>query len=205
MKTTSKALLSAAILLLPAASLRAGEWEIDSAHSRAGFSVRHVMVSTVHGSFGAMTGTASIDDTDLTRSSVQVTIDATTIDTNEPKRDAHLKSADFFDVEKYPTITFKSTKVAKTEDGFTLTGDLTMHGQTHPVTLMLDGPTAPVKNPWGKMVRGLSATGKLDRKEGGLTWNKALEAGGVVVDDTVKLSIDVELVQKDAPAPAPVK
>lgn len=199
MTTMQKALLASAALAASAPAL-ASDWEIDPAHSTAQFSVRHMMVSTVRGQFQKVSGVASLDDKDLTRSKVEVTIDVASIDTRDAKRDGHLKSPDFFDVAKYPTITFRSTKVEKAGSGYKLTGDLTLHGITRPIVLMVDSVTAPLKNPWGKLVRGASATGKLNRKDFGLTWNHALESGGVLVGEEVGLQIDVELTAKAADA-----
>jgi len=187
------------------APARASVWEIDSAHSSTEFSVKHMMVSTAKGRFDKITGTLNLDDKNPTKSSIELTIDANTIDTHEPKRDGHLKSPDFFDVAKYPTITFKSTKIEKAGKGkYKVTGDLTMHGVTKPVTLAVDGPTAPLKNPFGSTSSGASATGKINRKDWGLTWNKPLEAaGGVLVGDEVTINVDLELTSKpEAPAAA---
>jgi polyisoprenoid-binding protein YceI len=156
------------------------------------------MVSTVRGQFEKLSGTVDLDDKDLTKSSIQVTIDATSINTREPKRDGHLKSPDFFDVAKHPTLTFKSTKIQKRGGKYLVTGDLTMRGVTKPVTLTVDTLTPPTKSPFGTTVRGVSATGKLNRKDWGLNWNKALETGGVVVGEEVQLQIDAELVAKVA-------
>jgi polyisoprenoid-binding protein YceI len=193
--------VAALALSLTGGSAVAAEWQIDPAHSSAQFSVKHMMVSTVRGNFQKVSGTVSLDDQDVTKSSVEVTIDAASIDTREPKRDAHLKSPDFFDVAKYPTLTFKSTKIEKAgKDKFKVTGELTMHGQTHPVMLLVEGPTAPIKTPWGTVTRGVSATGKLNRKDWGLNWNKAIEAGGVLVGDEVQLQIDAEMGPKPAQA-----
>ena len=194
---TKLALTALTTATLVAGNARADEWTIDPSHSAAQFSIKHMMVSTVRGNFQKVSGTVNLDESDLTKSSVEVTIDPTSIDTGEPKRDAHLKSPDFFDVAKYPTLSFKSTRIEKAGKGkFKVTGDLTMHGQTHPVTLVIDGPTAPVKTPWGGLTRGVSATGKLNRKDWGLNWNKAIEMGGVVVGDEVQLQIDAEMSPK---------
>ncbi len=172
------------------------EWEIDSAHTRAHFSVKHLMVSTVRGQFKAVTGTVALDEADLTRSRVQVEVDAASIETGEPKRDGHLKSPDFFDVAKFPKLSFRSTRIERAGDEFKLTGDLTMHGVTRPVTLTVDSLSAPTKDPYGRLVRGVSAHGKLNRKDWGLAWNAPLETGGVLVGEEVKLQIDAELVAK---------
>ena len=195
-------------LLALSASARAADpvttWEIDPTHSSAEFSVRHMMVTNVKGHFGKMTGELTLDEKDASKSSVAVEIDATTIDTREPKRDTHLKSPDFFDVAKYPKITFKSTKVEKAGKGkFKVTGDLTMRGVTKPVTLAVEGPTPEVKDIMGGLSRGATATGKINRKDWGLNWNKPLEAaGGVLVGDEVTLNLDVELHKKAEPAAA---
>jgi polyisoprenoid-binding protein YceI len=195
----SNAVLSAALLL--SATAYAGEWEIDPSHSQAQFGVKHMMVSTVRGEFQKLSGTVDYDEKNPTAAKIDVTIDASSINTREPKRDAHLKSPDFFDVEKNPNITFRSTKVEKAgKNKFKVTGDLTMRGVTRPVTLDTE-LTNTQKDMMGRTVRGVSAIGKLNRKEWGLEWNKAIESGGVLVGDEVKLQIDAELVAKAA-APA---
>ena len=203
MKAITFASLLATSTFIGAGHVQASEWNIDTAHTTAQFSVRHLMVSDVKGTFTKVSGTVDLNDKDPTKSSVDVVIDAASIDTREPKRDEHLKSPEFFDVAKHPKITFKSTQIKKAgKDKFKVTGDLTMRGVTKPVVLDVVGPSAPVKNPWGMTVRGLTATGKLNRKEFGLNWNKALEAGGVLVGDEVKLVIDAELVEKPTPPTA---
>jgi polyisoprenoid-binding protein YceI len=190
-------LVAAALAVLSGGAAAASEWTIDTAHTTAQFSVRHMMVSTVRGAFEKVTGTLDLDDKDPSRSKLDVLIDAASVNTRDAKRDGHLKSPDFFDVAKTPSITFKSTKVEVVDKGkFKVTGDLTMRGATHPVTLMVDSFSAPTKNPWGMSVRGVSATGKLNRKDWGLNWNKALEAGGVLVGEEVQLQIDAELTAK---------
>jgi polyisoprenoid-binding protein YceI len=181
----------------------ASTWEIDSSHSNSQFAVKHMMVSNVRGSFGKTTGTVNLDDKDITKSTIEATIDASTINTNEPKRDEHLKSPDFFDVAKFPTITFKSTKVAKAGKNLNVTGDLTMHGVTKPVTLAVEGPTPETKDAWGNVRRGAVATTKIKRSDFGLTWNKALEAGGVAVGDEVTITLDLEVTKKPDAAAAP--
>jgi polyisoprenoid-binding protein YceI len=186
----------AVALMLPAAAA-ASEWQLDPSHTLAQFSVRHMMVSTTRGNFDKVTGEITLDDKDLTRSSVAIAIDASSINTRDAKRDAHLRSPDFFDVVKYPKITFKSTRIEKAGKGkFKVTGDLTMHGVTRPVTLAVEGPSPEVKTPWGTVTRGVTATGKLSRKDWGLNWNQTLDAGGVVVGDEVQLQIDAELNRK---------
>lgn len=197
-------ILGAALALVLPASAFAADYEIDPAHSSASFSVKHMMVSTVRGQFNKLSGTFLYDERNPSKSKLEATIDASSIDTNEPKRDEHLKSPDFFDVAKYPTITFKSTKVEKGAKGhLKVTGDLTMHGVTKPVTLDVEGPTAPAKDPWGNVKVGATATTTVNRKDFGLNWNKALETGGVMVSDEVKITIDAELGQKKAPEVAP--
>jgi polyisoprenoid-binding protein YceI len=197
-------LLAASFLLLSPAMARASTWDIDPAHSTVEFSVRHMMVTTVKGQFQKVKGTVELDEKDATKSTVEVSIEAASIDTHEAKRDAHLKSADFFDAAKFPALTFKATKIEKASKGKSkVTGDLTMHGVTKPVVLTVEGPSAAIKDPYGRTVRGVMATGKLDRKDWGMSWNKALDAGGMVVSDEVKLEINAELVERAAAAPEP--
>lgn len=191
--------LAAAASVLLSTTAFAGDWIIDPSHSSAQFQIKHMMVSTVRGEFQKVSGTVKLDEKDITRSVIDVTIDPASINTREPKRDAHLKGADFFDVEKFPTMTFKSTKIQKAKgSALEITGALTIRGVTRQVVLQSDGISAPTKNPWGQLVRGASATGKISRKDFGLNWNKALEAGGVLVGDEVKIELDAEL----NPAPA---
>ncbi len=175
----------------------ASTWEIDPAHSAAQFTVRHMMVSNVRGEFGKTTGTVTIDEKDLSRSIAEATIDTTTLSTREPNRDKHLKSPDFFDVEKYPTITFKSTSFKKVgPDKYKVTGDLTLHGVTKPVVLDVESSDAVSKDPKGNERRGATVTTTLNRKDFGLTWNKPIESGGVLVGDQVAINLDLELVKK---------
>ena len=188
----------AVLVALPAA---ASTWELDPNHTESSFVVKHLMVSNVRGQFGKTTGTIVQDDKDITKSKAEITIDATTVDTRVPKRDAHLKSADFFDVEKFPTITFKSTKITKGE-GNTLKaeGDLTIHGVTKPVVLNVEyTPETPAA---GMTIRGLTATTKINRKDFGLVWNKSIEAGGVMVGDDVAITVEAELHKKTQPTAA---
>ena len=187
-----------AVALVPALALgQATTWNIDSSHTRTGFSVKHLVISDVKGEFGKTAGKVQIDDADLSRSSVEVTIEVGSVDTRDEKRDNHLKSADFFDAAKFPTITFKSTKVVAGKDGaLTVTGNLTMHGVTKPVTL--EGSiTKAISDPGGFTRRGVSLAGKLDRKQWGVSWSKVIDVGAVVGDE-VKLDIQSEIV-KDAP------
>jgi polyisoprenoid-binding protein YceI len=186
--------LVAAFALAVPALAAADTWNIDTAHAQTGFSVKHLVISTVKGEFGKTTGTVTLDDKDITKSSVEATIDVSTINTRIPDRDGHLKSPDFFDVAKYPTITFKSTKVEKAGDGLKVTGNLTVKGVTKPVTLDVVGPTAEIKGMRGEIRRGLTARTRINRQEFGLTWSKLVEAGPVVGDE-VSIEIDAELVK----------
>src|SRR5262245_43104346 len=168
-------------------------WEIDSAHSGAHFSVRHLMISTVRGEFRKVTGTIQMDEKDISKSTVEAVIDTTTIDTREERRDNHLKSADFFDVAKFPTMAFKSTSVTRLGEGkLKVAGDFTLHGVTKPVVLDVEGLTNQVKDQRGNIKTGASATTKINRSEFGLTWNRAVETGGVAVSDEVGIVIVLE-------------
>ena len=173
-------------------------WKIDPAHSQAEFAIRHLMISTVKGRFGVVNGTVVTDESDLTKSKIEASIDVTSIHTHEAQRDAHLKSADFFDSEKYPTIDFRGTRitdVASDKSEFRLIGDLTIHGVTREVSLQVTSEGRG-KDPWGGERAGFSAHTKIKRSDFGLTWNQALETGGFVVGDEVKITIDVELVKQ---------
>jgi polyisoprenoid-binding protein YceI len=172
-------------------------WTIDSSHTQAEFAVRHLMISTVKGRFADVQGVVHTDESDPSRSRVEVTIAVPSIDTREPQRDAHLRSADFFDADSFPNITFRSTRVAGSGDRFTVTGDLTIRGTTRPVVLDVIAE-GRVTDPWGGERAGFSATTKIKRSDFGLTWNQLLEAGGVAVGDDVKISIDAELVRQTA-------
>ena len=203
MKIAALAALGAALFVAPSL---AATWNIDSAHSSAQFSVKHLMIATVRGEFSKMAGTIEFDGKSIASIKVDATIDATTVTTREPKRDAHLKSADFFDVEKFPTIIFKSKKAVAAGPGkFKLTGDLTMHGVTKEVTLDVDGPTTEIKDPWGNVKIGASATTKINRKEFGVSWNGNLDNGGVVVGDEVTITIDLEAAKKADEAAKPAE
>jgi polyisoprenoid-binding protein YceI len=174
-------------------------WQIDPAHTAAGFSVKHMMISTVRGQFKGVAGTITWDDQDISKSVVDVTIDANTVDTSEPKRDADLKSPNFFDVATYPTITFKSKKMEQVSAGkLKVTGDLTIHGTTKEVVLDVEGPSVAVKDPWGNTRAAINATAKINRQEYGIKWNNKLDGGGLVVSDDVNITIDLEMV-KNAP------
>ncbi len=172
-------------------------WDVDPAHSHAQFKVRHLMISNVKGEFTKLTGSAKIDSADITRSSVEASIDAASISTRDAQRDGHLKSPDFFDVEKYPTISFRSTKISRTADGaIEAAGDLTIHGVTKQIVFEVDGPTPETKDPLGNTRIGVEATTTIDRKDFGLTWNSTLETGGVMVGDKVTITVDVEFLKK---------
>lgn len=170
-------------------------WNIDPVHSSAEFKVKHMMISNVKGQFTAVSGVLTLDPADLTHSGVEATIEAASINTREAQRDAHLKSPDFFDVEKFPTLAFRSTKVSKDGGDLAVEGELTIHGVTRPVVFRVEGPTAPAKDPWGNTRVGLSATTKINRKDYGLTWNAALETGGILVGDEVTITLDVQFVK----------
>jgi len=168
-------------------------WSLDPTHSRVGFEISHMVISTVSGRFKEVSADVKLDEENLAKSSVSVTVQAKSIDTDEPKRDDHLRSPEFFDVAKFPTITFASSSIkAAGGEKYKLSGDLSIHGISKPVTLDATISKA-VKNPWGKMVRGVKLTGKIKRSDFGLTWNKALETGGLVVGDEVKLVIQAEV------------
>jgi polyisoprenoid-binding protein YceI len=171
-------------------------WTIDPAHSVAEFKVKHMMISNVKGQFTGVSGNLSLDESDLTNSKIEATIEAASINTREAQRDAHLKSTDFFDVEKFPRLSFKSKRVAlKGEDGVEVEGELTIHGVTRNVRFAVEGPTAPGKDPWGNTRIGLSAITKINRKDYGLTWNAALETGGILVGEDVTITLDVQFIK----------
>ena len=170
-------------------------WKVDAAHTSVEFAVRHLMIATVKGRFAEVSGVVTSDDRDPARGEVDITINAASIDTREAQRDAHLRSADFFEVEQYPTITFNSRRVDNAAgDRFTLVGDLTMHGVTREVALDVTSE-GRAKDPWGGERSGFTATTKVKRSEFGLTWNQLLETGGLAVGDDIKISIDIELVK----------
>ena len=196
MKKTVISILTIIALALPTFAF-ASTWTIDPDHSNIGFKVRHLMVSNVKGSFDKHTGVVEINDKDITKSKVEVSIDTRSINTNVQKRDEHLRSADFFDVARYPTMTFVSRKVAKAgTDRLKVTGDLTLHGVTRQVVLDVEGPTAESKDPWGNIRKGATATTVINRKDFGLVWNTALETGGVAVGDDVTITLEIEMIRK---------
>ncbi len=190
----SAALASLIPLLLPGA-----EWKVDPNHSTAGFAVRHMMVSTVHGSFSGLKGMVDYDPANLEASKANLTIDTTTVDTRNENRDKDLRSPKFFDVEKFPTITFVSKRVVPQGQGkFQLVGDMTMHGVTKEVTFSVEGPMPAVKDAKGNLHSGASASTKINRKDFGLTWSGPLEGGGVTVGDEVELTVEIEMTQAKA-------
>ena len=171
-------------------------WNLDPVHSTAEFKVKHMMISNVKGQFTGQQGVLAVDSADLVNSRVEVTIDAASISTRDLQRDAHLKSPDFLDVEKFPTLTFQSTRVTRVAEGeLAVAGNLTIHGVTRNVVFHVEGPTAPARDPWGNTRLGLSATTKINRKDFGLTWNAALETGGFLVGDEVAIALDVQFVK----------
>jgi polyisoprenoid-binding protein YceI len=171
-------------------------WKLDPAHSLAEFKVKHMMISHVKGRFNGLSGTLSLDETDHTHSSVEASIDVSTIKTGDEQRDGHLKSAEFFDAEKFPAITFKSSNIdAKGGADYDVTGDLTLHGVTKAVTFAVEDLSQPSKDPWGNQRIGLSATARINRKDFGLTWNSPLETGGLLVGEDVTISLEVQFIK----------
>jgi polyisoprenoid-binding protein YceI len=171
-------------------------WNLDPSHSVAEFKVKHMMISNVKGQFAKLTGVLTLDESDLTDSRVAAVIEAGSIETRDAQRDAHLKSADFFDVEKFPTLSFKSTRISLVGDGeLAVEGDLTIRGVTREVVFSVEGPTPPAKDPWGNTRVAVAATTKISRKDFGLTWNAALETGGILVGDEVTINLDVQFVK----------
>lgn len=171
-------------------------YEIDPAHTSAQFSVRHLMISNVKGSFQNVTGSAVYDPASLAASKLDVTIAVQSIHTMEPQRDEHLRSADFFDAANHPSITFRSNRFSQSGGGLKITGDLTIRGVTKEVTLAVDPLEPAIKDPWGNTRIGASASTRVNRKDFGLNWNAALEFGGFAVGDEVKITIDAELIKK---------
>jgi polyisoprenoid-binding protein YceI len=171
-------------------------WKLDPAHSHAEFKVKHMMISNVKGSFSGLSGVLNLDESDYTHSTVEASIPVATLKTGDDQRDGHLKSADFFDAEKFPTVTFKSTNIDSTGGAdYQVTGDLTLHGVTKSVTFSVEDVSEPSKDPWGNQRIGLSASTKLNRKDFGLTWNSALETGGVLVGEEVTVSLEVQFIK----------
>lgn len=171
-------------------------WNIDPVHSIAEFKVKHMMISNVKGQFTGVSGVLSLRSDDVTVSAVEATVEVATINTRDAQRDGHLKSADFFDAEKFPSITLKSTHIAYNADSdLIVTGDLTIRGVTRSVDFVVEGPSLPAKDPWGNTRIGVSATTKINRKDFGLTWNSALETGGVLVGEEVTITLDIQFVK----------
>ncbi|HYP08341.1 MAG TPA: YceI family protein [Bryobacteraceae bacterium] len=174
-------------------------WSLDPAHSVAEFKVKHMMISNVKGQFTGIAGVLTLDESDVSRSQVSAEIDVSTINTREAQRDAHLKSADFFDVEQFPTMSFRSTQVKRTgDDELAVTGYLTIHGVTRHVSFQVEGPTGATRDPWGNTRIGVSATTRINRKEFGLGWNTALETGGILVGEDVTITLDLEFIKAAA-------
>jgi polyisoprenoid-binding protein YceI len=179
----------------PATQQATTTWNIDPAHAVAEFKVKHMMISNVKGHFAKVSGTLTLDESALSNSHVEASIEAASIETRDPQRDAHLKSADFFDVEKFPTLSFKSTRVTARDGELAVEGDLTIHGVTRNVVFSVEGPTPAVKDPWGNTRVAISATTKINRKDFGLVWNAALETGGILVGDEVTITLEIEFVK----------
>ena len=174
-------------------SAQATQWKIDPMHSEADFAIKHMSISTVHGTFRGISGTSTYDPANVAKSGVEATIDVASVDTGVAPRDKHLKSPDFFDVDKFPTMTFKSTSVHKAGDHYDVAGDLTLHGVTKPVVLKLEDPGKAQAGPDGKSIhRGFTATTTIDRKDFGLTWNHTLASGDSMLGDDVKIEIDID-------------
>jgi polyisoprenoid-binding protein YceI len=183
-------------LATPQTTATTTTWNIDPVHSVAELKVKHMMISNVKGQFTKLGGVLALDEKDLTNSRVEASIDAASINTRDAQRDTHLKSADFFDVEKFPALFFKSTHIDRAAEGeLAVAGDLTIRGVTRNVVFAVEGPTPPAKDPWGNTRVGLSATTKINRRDFGLTWNAALETGGILVGDEVTITLDVQFVK----------
>ncbi len=190
-------LTAATLALALSANAQAATWSIDASHTRVGFKVRHLMVSWVQGEFADVSGTVEYDPAAPTKTGATVTVQMASVDTRDAKRDEHLRSADFFDVAKHPTMSFTSKSVKQgAGQSLLVSGDLTIRGVTKPVTLTVDGLGQPVTDPWGNQRVGASATATINRQDFGVSWNGTLDSGGVVVGDDVQLVIDVELVAK---------
>ena len=180
----------------PEATPQTSTWDIDPVHSTVEFKVKHMMIANVRGHFSKVSGVLTRDESDVTKSTVEASIEAASIDTRDDQRDAHLRSADFLDVENHPWLTFVSTKINKLGIGeVAVEGDLTIRGVTQPVTFNVEGPTPPIKDPWGNVRIAVSATTKINRKDFGLTWNTALETGGILVGDEVTITLEIEFVK----------
>ena len=198
LKTAQRIGIVSAIALLASLSALAqtSTWNIDPAHSTAQFTVRHLAISNVAGNFTKLTGSVVLNEKDITQSQVSASIDVSSVDTRVEARNKDLKSPNFFDVEKYPTIEFKSKRIVKDGGKLQVIGDLTIHGTTREVTLDVDGPTPELTDPWGNSRRGISATTTINRKDFNLVYNNVLKTGEAVVGDNVKIQIDAEMVKK---------
>ena len=198
LKTAQRIGIGSAIALLTSLSALAqtSTWNIDPAHSTAQFTVRHLAISNVTGNFTKVTGSVVLNEKDITQSQVSASIDVSSVDTRVEARDKDLKSPNFFDVEKYPTIDFKSKRIVSGGGKLQVIGDLTIHGTTREVTLDVDGPTPELTDPWGSSRRGISATTTINRKDFNLVYNNLLKTGEAVVGDNVKIQIDAEMVKK---------
>ena len=188
--------LAAVSVIAATAVAQTSTWNIDPNHSTAQFTVRHLAISNVSGNFTKVTGTVQFNDKDITQSTVNAVIDAASVDTRVPDRDKDLRGANFLDVEKYPTLEFKSKRFVNNGGKLQMVGDLTLHGTTREVTLDVDGPTPELNDPWGNVRRGFSASTTINRKDYGVVWNNTLKTGEAVVGDNVKIQIDIEIVKK---------
>jgi polyisoprenoid-binding protein YceI len=199
MKKYFVVLLACLALAIPAIA-GAATYQLDPVHSSIQFKIRHLTVSNVTGTFNKIKGSATMEGEDPATLKVQVAIEASSVDTGNEKRDQHLKTPDFLDVAKYPTITFVSKKVVKGDPGkMKITGDLTIHGVTREITVDLEGPTSEVTDPWGGFRRGATGTARIDRRDFGITWNTALDSGGMLVGNEVTIYVEVEWVKKPLP------
>jgi polyisoprenoid-binding protein YceI len=198
LKTAQRVFTISAIVLLASLSALAqtSTWNIDPAHSTAQFTVRHLGISNVTGSFTKVAGSVVLNEKDIAQSQVSASIDVSSVDTRVEARDKDLRSPNFFDVEKYPTIEFKSKRVVSSGGKLQVIGDLTIHGTTHEVRLDVDGPSAELTDPWGNSRRGISATTTINRKDFSLVYNNLLKTGEAVIGDNVKIQIDAEIVKK---------
>ena len=180
----------------PSATESVTTWKIDPHHSSAEFKVKHMMISNIKGKFHGINGALTFDETDPSHSHVEATIPADTLSTGDTDRDGHVKGADFFDVEKFPRMTFKSTEVRKTGPGeYAVVGELGIHGVTRSVSFAVEDVSTAGKDPWGNMRLGLTAATRINRKDFGLTWNTALETGGVLVGEDVQITLDIQFIQ----------
>ena len=182
--------------VIPQTTTSTTTWNIDPAHSVAEFKVKHMMIANVKGHFSKVSGVLTLDESDLGKSRIEASVDAASVETRDAQRDAHLRSADFLDAEKFPTLSFKSDRISIIRDGeLAVEGSLTIHGVTRKVVFTVEGPTPPAKDPWGNTRVAVSGTTKINRKDYGLTWNAALETGGILVGEEITITLDVEFVK----------